>query len=112
LVGSGGWQPCDFLAYHVFYSRQRLSLVKYLYDFLLRLLDLCYITLSLSLLSYRWAGSSTASGAWGDGGITDFGLDTLRFRRSAIGLGVETLILDRKYGFCGMLDRPSTCPSN
>lgn len=42
------------------------------------------------------------------GYIMEFGLDTLRLRRSAVGLGVEILILDRKYVICGMLDGPIT----
>ena len=34
----------------------------------------------------------------------EFALDTLRLRRSAVGLAVEVLIQDRKYVICGMLD--------
>lgn len=61
--------------------------------------------MSLSLFN-RWAGGSTASRAAGDSCVTDFGLDTLRLRRSAVGLGVEIPILGRKYGICGMLKEP------
>ena len=99
-------QPCAFPAYLVFHSQRRLSCVKYLYDFPLPLLDLCCVILSLSLLKGRWVGGSTAGRAAGDICITDFGLGTLRLRRSAVGLRIEILILEHKYGVCGVLDGP------
>ena len=50
------------------------------------------IALSLSLLNNRWADGSTASRAVGNDYITDFGLNTLQFRNSAVGLGVEKAV--------------------
>lgn len=92
-----------FPAYHVFRPQHHLSLVEYLYDFPLLLLDLCCITLSVNLLEIRWAGGRSASGAAGGACIMDFGFDTLRLKRSAIGLGVEILII-YKFALLTYLD--------
>ena len=78
--------------------------------FLLRLLDLCCITVSLNLLKSEWADGSTAGRAAGDGCIMEFGLDTLRLTRSAVGLAVEILIRDCKYVICGILVRANHFP--
>ena len=101
-------QPCVFPANHVFRSRYGCSLAEYLSDFPL----LLRITSSLSRLN-SWADSSTGGRAARDGCIMEFGLDTYRLRGSAVGLGVEILFRDRKYGTCRISDgRSTSCISN
>ena len=51
-----------------------------------------------------------AGRAAGEGYIIEFGLDTLRLRRSAVGLAIEILTRDYKYVICGMLGRANHFP--